>query len=52
MDKDKEVFILGDFNRDLMNSQIKQNWIDYMSSHGLIQHVNQPTRVFLTLVAL
>lgn len=29
----------------LMNSQIKQNWIDYMSSHGLIQHVNQPTRV-------
>ena len=45
MAEEKETFILGDFNKDLLNSQIKGNWTDYMYSQGLIQHVNKPTRV-------
>lgn len=43
--EEKELFLLGDFNRDLLNPQIKQQWIDYMNSHGVTQHVNEPTRV-------
>ena len=45
MNDDKEIFILGDFNKDLLNSQVNKNWTDYMYSQGLIQHVNKPTRV-------
>lgn len=45
MSEEKELFILGDINRDLLNSQIKHQWLDYMNSHGLTQHVNEPTRV-------
>ena len=45
MSEEKELFILGDINRDLFNSQIKRHWLDYMNSHGLTQHVNEPTRV-------
>lgn len=45
MSEEKELFILGDINRDLLNSQIKRQWLDYMNSHGLTQHVNEPTRV-------
>lgn len=43
--EEKELFILGDINRDLLNPQIKRQWLDYMNSHGLIQHVREPTRV-------
>lgn len=43
--EEKELFIFGDFNRDLLNPQIKHQWTDYMSSHGISQHVNEPTRV-------
>lgn len=45
MDENKEVFILGDFNKDLLNLQIKQQWLDYINSHGLVQHVGEATRV-------
>ena len=45
INEDKEIFILGDFKKDLLNLQINKNWIDYMLSHGLIQHVDKPTRV-------
>ncbi|MEW8548507.1 MAG: reverse transcriptase family protein, partial [Candidatus Thiodiazotropha sp.] len=45
MEEDKEIFILGDFNRDLLNLQIKQQWLDYMNSHGLVQHIDEATRV-------
>ena len=37
--------IVGDFNKDLLNSQINNNWTDYMYSQGLILHVIKPTRV-------
>ena len=43
--EDKEIFLLGDFNRDLLNPQIKNQWLDYIISLGLTQHVNEPTRV-------
>ena len=36
MDEDEELFILGDFKKDLIYPQIRQNWLDYMGSHGLI----------------
>ena len=45
IEEEKELFLLGDFNKDLLNPQIKQQWIDYMNSHGVTQHVNEPTRV-------
>ena len=44
-EEEKELFLLGDFNKDLLNPQIKQQWIDYMNSHGVTQHVNEPDRV-------
>lgn len=45
IEDEKELFLLGDFNRDLLNQQIKQQWLDYMTSHSVTQHVNEPTRV-------
>ena len=43
---DKEVLLLGDFNRDLKNDQIQREWINYTSSLGLTQLINTPTREF------
>ena len=43
--EDKEIFLLGDFNRDLLNPQIKNQWLDYINSLGLTQHIKEPTRV-------
>ena len=40
----KEFYLLGDFNRDLLNEQIKKSWLEYLEPFGLIQRVNQPTR--------
>jgi len=45
LDEQKEVILLGDFNKDLLNPQIKSNWEDYMTSFGLTQKVNVATRV-------
>lgn len=42
---EKELYILGDFNRDLFNTNIKRNWLDFISPFGLHQMVNQATRV-------
>ena len=44
-EEEKEIFLLGDFNKDLLNPQIKTQWLDYMNYHGMSQHVNEPTRV-------
>ena len=43
--EDKEIFLLGDFNRDLLNPQIQNQWLDYINSLGLRQHIKEPTRV-------
>ena len=45
MSEEKVLFILGDIIRDLLNSQIQRQWLDYMNFHGLTQHVNEPIRV-------
>ena len=42
---EKEMYLMGDFNRDLMQTNIKQSWVEYMESFGLHQTVNMPTRV-------
>ena len=42
---EKEMYLMGDFNRDLMQGNIKQSWLEYMESFGLHQIVNMPTRV-------
>ena len=43
--EEKEFYILGDFNRDLLNSTIKINWLDFIAPFGLNQLVSQATRV-------
>ena len=43
--EDKEIFLLGDFNRGLLNPQIQNQWLDYTNSLGLRQHIKEPTRV-------
>ena len=42
---EKEIYLLGDFNRDLMQNNIKQSWLEYMETFGLYQFVTVPTRV-------
>ena len=44
-EEEKEICLLGDFNKDLLNPQIKMQWLDYMNSLGMSQHVNDPTRI-------
>ncbi len=42
----KEIYLLGDFNKDLLNDQIGKPWLEYMyvEQFGFFQKVNQPTR--------
>ena len=40
----KEIYLLGDFNRDLMNKNIKSTWLEYMEPFGLYKKVNYATR--------
>ena len=42
---EKEMYLMGDFNPDLMQTNIKQSWVEYMESFGLHQIANMPTRV-------
>ena len=42
---EKEIYLMGDFNRDLMQDNMKPSWLEYMESFGLHQVVNIPTRV-------
>ena len=44
-EEEKEIFLLGDFNKDLLNPQVKTQWLGYINSHGMTQHVNEATRV-------
>ena len=43
--EEKEIYIMGDINRDLLNNQIKTAWTDYMEPFGLTQLVSEATRV-------
>ena len=42
--EDKEILILGDFNRDLTNSLVRNEWINFTSSLGLTQLIDATTR--------
>ncbi|WAQ98450.1 hypothetical protein MAR_005864 [Mya arenaria] len=42
--EEKEIIILGDINRDLLNSEINDEWSSYILSLGLKQLIKQPTR--------
>ena len=41
---EKEIYLMGDFNRDLLQVNIKKTWLEYMESFGLEQIVKSPTR--------
>ena len=45
LQEEKEIYLLGDINRDLLNDQIHRAWNDYMEPFGLTQLVSEPTRV-------
>ena len=46
------MLILGDFNKDLLNTNHNRDWLDTMTSLGLTQLVNSPTRVTSTTSTL
>ena len=43
--EDKEIYLMGDINRDRLNNQIKNVWTEYMEPFGLTQLVSEATRV-------
>ena len=43
--EDKEIYLMGDINRDLLNNQINNVWTEYMEAFGLTQLVSEATRV-------
>ena len=43
--EEKEIYLMGDINRDLLNSNIKKAWTDYIEPFGLTQLVSEATRV-------
>ena len=45
LQEEKEIYLLGDINRDLLNDQIHRAWGDYMEPFGLTQLVSEATRV-------
>ena len=40
--EEKELYLIGDINRDLMNKQIKKSWSDYIDPFGLTQYLRSP----------
>ena len=42
---EKEIYLMGDFNCDLMQENIKHFWLEYMDSFGLYQFISIPTGV-------
>ena len=45
LQEEKEIYLLGDINRDLLNDQIHRAWGDYIEPFGLTQLVSEATRV-------
>lgn len=43
--EEKEMYLLGDINRDLLNSQINKAWSDYIEPFGLTHLVSEATRI-------
>ena len=42
---EKEIYLMGDFNRDLLQVNTKKTWLEYMESFGLEHIVMSPTRI-------
>ena len=42
---EKEIFLIGDLNRDLFQENLKITWLEYMESFGLKQIIEDPSRV-------
>ena len=45
MREEKEIILMGDFNKDLFNEEIGTEWINFTTSLGLGQLISIPTRV-------
>ena len=45
INEDKEFVLLGDLNKNLLNEEIDRDWGNFITSLGLTQLVNEPTRV-------
>ena len=43
--ENKEIIIMGDFNKDLSFKNFNRKWSDFTTSLGLRKLVTQPTRV-------
>ena len=43
--EEKELYLMGDFNRDLLNVQIKKHWTEYTEPFCLTQILSEATRV-------
>lgn len=46
--EDKEIILLGDFNKDLMTERSTRDWLNFTLSLGLTQLIESPTRVCTT----
>ena len=42
---EKKIYLMGDFNRDLLQANTKKTWLEYMESFGLEHIVKSPTRI-------
>ena len=45
MTEEKEIILMGDFNKNLINEEIKTEWNNFTTSLGLSQIVRNPTRI-------
>ena len=50
--ENKEIIILGDFNKDLLNLNINNAWSNFITSFGLRQLITEPTRATNTTKTL
>ena len=50
MREEKEIILMGDFNKDLFNGKIGTEWINLTTTLGLSQLISIPTRVTETSV--
>ena len=45
MREEKEIILMGDFNKNLINEEIEIEWSNFTTSLGLSQLISVPTRV-------
>ncbi|MES9882533.1 MAG: reverse transcriptase family protein [Sedimenticola sp.] len=52
LNEGKEIIVLGDINKNLLDEQINREWLNFINSLGLSQLVAEPTRVTNTTSTL